>query len=278
MTKIIKASGELVDFDETRLRESLRKAGTGTVLIERVVEKIKAELHEGMTTKEIYRKAYSYLKQWERASAARYSLKRAIMELGPSGYPFEDFVGRIIEYEGFNVQVGVILKGRCIQHEVDVYAEDKSRILLMECKYHGAHMRKSDVKTALYFHSRFNDLKESLKASNKDKDFQGFLVTNTRFTTDAADYGACSGLKMISWDQPKGESLKERIGRSGLHPITCMTTITKKEKRALIGEGIILTRDLSDQILILEKWGFSKHRRLKIADEATQLCDIWETT
>ena len=197
----------------------MRKAGTGTVLIERVVERIEAELFEGMTTKEIYRKAFNYLKQWERASAARYSLKRAIMDLGPSGYPFEEFVGRLLEAESFDVEVGVILNGKCVQHEVDVYAHDEGRVFLVECKYHSSGTRKSDVKTALYFHSRFNDLKDRMQPLHTGKVFTGILATNTRFTTDASDYGTCSGLKLISWDRPSGESLKDRVSRSGLHPI-----------------------------------------------------------
>ena len=131
---VVKASGETVEFDVGKLRNSLRKAGAGSVLIQRVVDKIEAELYEGMTTKEIYRKAFNYLKHWERASAARYSLKRAILDLGPSGYPFEEFVGRLLKSESFKVEVGVILNGRCIQHEVDVYAYDVSRVLLVECK------------------------------------------------------------------------------------------------------------------------------------------------
>ena len=147
----------------------------------------------------------------------------------------------------------------------------------MNAKYHSSGTRKSDVKTALYFHSRFNDLRDRMQSKHKGKEFTGILATNTRFTSDASDYGNCSGLKLISWDRPHGESLKDRVSRSGLHPITCMTTITKKEKQKLIDENIVLSRDLSDNLQILEKWGISESRRQKIADEARELCNVWET-
>ena len=44
------------------------------------------------------------------------------MELGPSGFPFEKLVGKILEQEGFETRVGVIVQGNCVQHEVDVIA------------------------------------------------------------------------------------------------------------------------------------------------------------
>ena len=99
-TKIVKASGEIVDFDPSRLRESLRRAGADPLLVKKITDRMESHLHEGMTTKEIYRKAFNYLKNWERPSAARYSLKRAILALGPAGYPFENFMARLLEEDG----------------------------------------------------------------------------------------------------------------------------------------------------------------------------------
>ena len=275
-TKIVKASGEIVDFDPSRLRESLRRAGADPLLVKKITDRMESHLHEGMTTKEIYRKAFNYLKKWERPSAARYSLKRAILALGPAGYPFENFMARLLEEDGYDVKVGVILKGHCIDHELDLYASDASGVIFGECKYHSGQHRKSDVQTALYFHSRFEDLEQNLAPEHRGKKCMGYLVTNTRFTLDADQYGTCVGLKMISWDSPRGDSLKERINRSGLHPITCMTTITRQEKEQLIGEGILLTQDLVNQFDILKKWSISEKRMTRILEEAEDLCHGWE--
>jgi hypothetical protein len=172
--------------------------------------------------------------------------------------------------------VGVILEGRCIDHELDIFATTTSNVILGECKYHSNQSRKSDVQTALYFHSRFQDLLHSIVTKHEGKEHTGYLVTNTRFTLDADQYGTCVGLKMISWDRPRGDSLKERIGRSGLHPITCMTTITRQEKEQLMEKGIVLTQDLVAKFDILNAWKLSENRMLRIREEAEDLCTARE--
>jgi hypothetical protein len=52
-------------------------------MIDDIVRHIKGELKEGMTTSEIYQHAFSLLKKYHAPVAARYSLKQAIIDLGP---------------------------------------------------------------------------------------------------------------------------------------------------------------------------------------------------
>ena len=49
---------------------------------------------DGMTTHMIYQWVYNYLREHTDSLAARYKLKKAFMELGPSGYPFEQLVSK----------------------------------------------------------------------------------------------------------------------------------------------------------------------------------------
>lgn len=76
-----------------------------------------------MTTNKIYQLAFKMLKGKSRVSASKYKLKKALMQLGPSGFPFEKLVGKIMEQEGFKTNVGVIVQGNCVQYEVDVIAQ-----------------------------------------------------------------------------------------------------------------------------------------------------------
>ena len=59
----------------------LRQANSGRHDLQR--------LYPGITTKEIYRRAFSMLRKASAHLAAEYKLKKAFQELGPSGYPFE---------------------------------------------------------------------------------------------------------------------------------------------------------------------------------------------
>ena len=273
--KIRKYSGELVDFDEKKLIMSLKNAQADHDLANKIVDKIEKELYAGMSTKEIYNKAFKLLKSNRRPSAARYKLKKAIMELGPSGFPFENFIGHIFRHDGYTVDVGVIMQGNCITHEVDVLACKDHKCYIIECKYHNSQGKPNDVKIPLYIHSRYNDIKRQLEQdkTNAYTDYQGWIFTNTRFTLDAKAYAKCSGLQLVSWDYPENKSLKYRINKSGLFPITSLTSLSKREKSLLLDEGIVLCQEINQNPAILNKFGISNTKIKKVLEDIKELCD-----
>jgi len=274
--EIKKASGEYVDFDESKLRHSLERSGASESEISQVVGEINALLYGGISTEEIYKKAFSLLRKSSRAKAARYKLKKAIYELGPTGFPFERFVGEILKFEGFKTQVGVIVKGHCVNHEVDVIAEKEEQHYMVECKFHSDQGNHCDVKIPLYIQSRFLDLERQWKnhPGHDVKFHQGWIFTNTRFTPDAIRYGNCVGLRLVGWNYPKQGSLKDRIDVSGLHPVTCLTTLTKFEKEKLLDKQVVLCKELCHRPTLLEEIGIHKQRKKRILKEAHDLCDL----
>lgn len=273
--KVKKFSGELVDFDESKLVLSLRAAKADQALANKIIKDIRSSLYDGITTKKIYQKAFQLLKRKQRPSASRYKLKRAIMELGPSGFPFERYIGHIFNHDGYDTEVGIIMQGNCVSHEVDVVAKKENRCYIIECKYHNSQGKTNDVKIPLYIHSRFNDVRRKLKASEpkSNVDYTCWIFTNTRFTSDAIDYAKCSGMQLISWDYPENKSLKYRINKSGLFPITSLTSITKREKSLLLDEGIVLCKEISENSALLTKFGISKARIKNVLGDIKELCD-----
>ncbi|MDI6401932.1 ATP cone domain-containing protein [Balneolaceae bacterium ANBcel3] len=297
---IRKASGEVVRFSEEKLRDSLERSGATESQMDGVVNEVHKELYDGITTQKIYRKAYDLLRKKSRSKAARYKLKKAIMELGPTGYPFELFVASILEEQGFETRVGMIVEGRCVTHEIDVLARKNGKLIMVECKFHNRPGVKCDVKIPLYIHSRFRDLvtknRDEMKAqangnaenAGPDSDdlnrtffygppddpvneYQGWIVTNTRFTNDAISYGTCSGLVMLGWDHPAKGSLRERIGLSGLHPVTCLSTLQRKEKAYLLENGVVLCKRVPEHSHLLSELGLSEQRIKKIIRECEEL-------
>ncbi len=312
--RITKASGEKVPFSEEKLRHSLERSGATESQIDFVVDEVNGLLYEGIPTGKIYRKAYDMLRKRSRSKAARYKLKKAIMELGPSGYPFERFVGAILEQQGFRSEVGVVVEGKCVTHEIDVLAVKNSKLILVECKFHNRPGVKCDVKVPLYIHSRFRDvvmtrnsdgkldkvaaragdspgngneesvpvgssgehpagLKDIHKLLSSDHftEYEGWIVTNTRFTEDAISYGTCSGLVMLGWDYPGKRSLKHRIGLAGLHPVTCLSSLNRKEKEFLLEKGVVLCRMVPDEKALLRQMGLSETQIAKVERECDEL-------
>lgn len=271
---ITKASGEQVLFEAEKLRSSLARAGASDEVINQILYDVSEKLYPGIPTKKIYQQAFAMLKRQSRPSAARYKLKRAIMELGPTGYPFEKYVGEIFKDQGFAVEVGVIEQGNCVTHEVDVLGEKDNRRIAVECKYGNRTDKKVDVKVSLYIHSRFRDLSREWKKSkaHQGKKHEGWIVTNTGFTEDAIQYGICSGLHLISWNFPKTGNLKQLIDHCHLYPLTSMTSLTKKEKQGLLDKGVVLCRELLANKAALEDVMIPQRRIRKIMEEARGLC------
>lgn len=268
---ITKRSGEKVPFDKLKLKRSLERSGASEEDIIIIINMVIDQLVDGMSTHKVYQMAYSILRKKSNEAAGKYRLKKAIFELGPTGYPFEKFVGELLKYQGYQVRVGQIVKGHCVDHEVDVIAEKENKKFMIECKFHQDAGKKSDVKVSLYIQSRFLDVERQWnKQPEENQRFhQCWIVTNTRFTDDAKRYGKCAGLKLISWDYPEKGSLKQRIDIAGLHPITALNNITKKEKQEILNLDIVLCRDLKQEHLL--QIGLKKQRFKKILTEALEL-------
>ena len=271
---ITKASGEKAPFSAAKLRQSLERAGASSGMTDQIVTKIKQQLFEGMSTKKIYSEAFSILRKYSKPVAGRYKIKQALLELGPTGYPFEKFVGEILKHQGYSTKVGVIIQGHCVSHEIDVEAEKDNKHFMVECKFHNRQGYKCDVKIPLYIKSRFEDVKKQWekRKDHANKFHEGWVVTNTRFTEDAIQYGKCSGLILIGWDYPQQGSLSDRINLSGLHPVTCLTSLTKAEKQLLIDKMIVLCKELCEKPKLLEEIGISDRRIKKIIEEGEEIC------
>ena len=196
---ITKASGEREPFSEAKLRRSLERAGAPPEIIDKVVSNIKIKLIDGMSTARIYRRAFNMMRAYHGPLAARYNLKQAIIDMGPSGHPFEVLVGEVLEAEGYTTKFAQTVQGYCVNHEVDVVAEKDNRHIMVECKFHHERGLKVDVKVALYIQARFLDVEKAWQAQvgHAQKFHEGWLVTNTKLTTDAIQYAKCVGINAI---------------------------------------------------------------------------------
>lgn len=264
---IINSAGEKVEFNKKKFTDSLKKAGAESSLINAVYEEI-CTIPDLTSTGQIYKYALRYLHKNDKSVAAHYNLKRAIMELGPDGYPFEQFIGHVLRLNGYTVKTNQTLKGQCVTHEVDVVAEKDNRKIFIECKFHNQPGAKSSVKVIMYINSRFMDLINGIKKRAKThKHYEMWVVTNTKFTLDALAFGNCYGLNLVSWQNPQGESLPDLINIAQAHPITTLTSLTAEQKKFLVHNGIVLCRQLHHSDELLKKAGISEARIATIKEQ-----------
>ncbi len=267
---ITKADGERELFDSAKLDSSLARAGAPNDVRARILKRVEGEIQDGMSTEAIYGYAFDMLREVNvPAVAARYSVKRAIFALGPSGFPFEQFFAEVLRAHGWSARTGVALYGRCAPHEVDVLAEKNGKRVGIEAKFHNDPTGKTDIKDALYVHARYEDLARSSESTSRVD--EGWLVTNTRFTRNAIRYAQCSNLTLIGWDYPHDRGLLAMIEEARVHPLTCLTTLSESEKRRLMDNKIVLCKDIRAGHL-LEEFGIKPEKIPLVLDEARNLC------
>ncbi len=246
--EILKASGKRERFNENKLRYSLERVGVTNSDATEIIEEIKKKIKSGVKSKTILQMVLDFLKDKDPALAAKYNLKSAMMNLGPSGYPFEEYFGRILKEHGYEVRVGETVKGYCTDQEVDIIAVKKDRHLMIECKYHNSSGARSDLKVALYTYARFLDVKEVWEKRHNDgeKFHQAVLVTNTKCTSEAIKFARCRGIKIIAWHYPAEQNLQNLIEKRNLYPITILLSLDNLTRRKLLKKGIVFARDLVD--------------------------------
>lgn len=286
-----KEDGSKEAFDQKKLYESLVKSGAEPHQADKIMREVIASMRERMleakqkqsthaheeflfTAGDIYHEAYTILKRSARVVAARYSLRRSMLQFGPTGFPFEAYVAEVFKAKwGFQAITGQIVLGGCVPHEVDVVAWNKEKLIMAEVKYHSDAASKTDTKVSLYVRARFDDLAGTTfnYGGIERKLSEGWLITNTRFTDTAIIYGNCKGLKMLSWDYPEKGNLQDLIEETQLHPITCLTSLSDGEKRILMDKDIVLARSLYTKRPILREMGFSEKRIEGLLDEVDEI-------
>ena len=272
---IRKASGEEEAFSSDKLKQSLHNAGAKNETIEKIVTKIERWVYQGVTTKKIYARAFSMLRDEKSDSSLRYRLKQAILELGPTGYPFEILIGKLFEHMGFKTEVGIVIDGNCVTHEMDVIATNNHVQHLVECKYHKDQGKQVSVQVPLYVHSRVDDIisKRNGMSEYKNFSFKAWVITNTRLSSDSIKYSACSGLNLLAWNYPVGNGLKENIEKFKLYPITILRNLKTKEKKYLLNEGIVTCSQLIEKPDSLINLGLGKKKYKIIMKEINDICE-----
>jgi len=273
---ITKADGTKELFEETKLIDSLRNSGGNEVIIEKILEVLNKEIYDGMPTSEIYSKAFSLLRTQSMPMAIKYSLRRALSELGPDGFPFEKYVAKIFQTWGYETLTDQTVLGVCVPHEVDVVAWNNDRLIMVEAKFHNELDLKSDLKVALYIKARFDDLKGNIfNYGGKERKLdEGWLVTNTKFTEQAIRYGECNKLKMLGWNYPVRGNLQDIIEELRLHPFTCLVSISNTYKKVLLEKGIVICMEIYNNPEILSSIGMKSEEIGTVLDEIRTVCDI----
>lgn len=274
--QVKKFNGELIDYNPKALKISLTKSGATKDEVAEVFELMTPGIYDGIPTQDLYNLAFENLKKYRNSYAARYSLKKALRDLGPEGFYFEKYIKRLMETSGFNAVNGITVQGNAVTHEIDVVAQKEDKLFFCECKFRNDIDAKISVTTPMYFMSRMIDVKDKeYTFFNKNmKPTKGFLITNAYLTSDSTDWAEYYKIGMISWNYPENMSLKYLIDNLAIYPITCLTTLHKDQIQILLKAGCLLVKDIIEKQEYLKSLELDNQLLDSLITEAKELIEI----
>lgn len=236
MVYVIKNDGSKESYNEKKVRHSLENSGACDEEINKILQKTRKILYNGIPTKELFRFVFREFKRFHPLTAARYDLKNAILRFGVSGFPFERLIARMFRKMGYSVKINQIARGRHITHEIDVTASKGSERIMIECKHHSKPWLGCDIQTALYVYARFLDINRHFNTV--------LLVTNTKFSGQVMRYSKGVKLKLMGWNYPRNESLEIHLEKCGVYPITMLSHLKKSMIMICLKEDLLTIHDL----------------------------------
>jgi len=234
---VIKSDKTKEEYNEEKVISVFKKIKVPEERIEKILEKIRKNLPELVTTKELYKFIFEELKKEKKELAYKLNLKNSLYLLGPSGYPFEKYIAHLFREYGYFAKHNLFFKGFCLNYEIDLLIEKENLKLLGECKFHQTKGKKNDIKTILYAYARHLDILKT------NKDYKLLFVTNTKFTSEVIRFAKCYSIELLSWDFPPEKNLPKLIEEKHFYPLTIFDFLSKRTLTNLFSYDIVSIRD-----------------------------------
>jgi hypothetical protein len=240
-----KFDGSKQQFDKGRIFETCLRNGASEETAASVADRVENESYDGMRTKEILDLVWQYLGEHHPDSRMRTDLRLALSLLR-SKPDFEEYASLILKDLGYSVQSNVIVKGKCIEHEIDAIALGDVRTIYVEVKHHDRAHTYTPLEVSMKVWATHQDLIAGRKLGYHNFDFtNALIITNTKFTDHARTFADCVGIDRIGWKSPPSNCLEGIIESRSLYPVTVLRE-DRSLQRLLLENGIILLRQLTE--------------------------------
>jgi hypothetical protein len=159
---------------------------------------------------------------------------------------FERFVQILLREHGYEVTPNRIVRGKCVEHEVDAVARKNGETYIVEVKHHYNHHTPTGLDASRIARAVFEDVTEGVKLGFNNLKIDGaMIVCNTKLSDHAKRYTQCRKIRHIGWSSPPDHSLQDMIEEKKLYPITYLKGLNTTTREKLASAGIILLKQLT---------------------------------
>lgn len=156
MMLITKADGTKQTYQRKKVIKTCRRLRASKETAEHVADQIENRLYEGISSKKILQMIFMYLTD-PPGVKHQVDLRKAISLLR-SQPDFERFIQMLLEEYGYEITGNQILRGKCVEHEIDAIATKDDETYLIEIKHHSNNHAYSGLDIPRITQATFEDL------------------------------------------------------------------------------------------------------------------------
>jgi len=245
ITYVTKADGRKQLYDRRKIISLCLRLDVDREVAEEIVRRIENQLYDGVETRKILQLVYRYIRRYKPAVRYHIDLRRAISLLRPKP-DFERFIQLLLQEYGYEVIPNVIVRGKCVEHEIDAMAVKDDEAILVEVKHHFNHHTYTGLDICREARATYEDVTEGYELGfNNFNITKVMIVCNTKFSDHAKQYSKCRGILNLGWKSPSEKGLETMIKEKKFYPITLLKNLRRKDRDKLGDHGIILLKQLA---------------------------------
>ncbi len=247
VTFVTKADGSRQLFDREKIAQTCRRMGANYEVASQIATKIETSIPDNISTEAILQRIFDLLREQNSAVKHVFDLREGL-SLMVSKPEFEVFVRVLLLHSGFQVKPNAVLRGLCGEHEVDAIATKNGEVYIVEAKHHSTYHALTGLDESRIARAILEDLTDGYaKGVTSLKVDRAIIVTNTRYSEHAQQYGSCRGILQIGWDSPEDLGIRDIVGKYHLYPLSCLRGVSTEIRLRLVESGIVLIKQLLEQ-------------------------------
>ncbi len=225
--KVKDVHGGLKDYSAQHIKRSCKRAGFDENTADEIETRVFERAWDSITTRKLHSIVYSEMKKRDEILALRFRLREAIAELNPNYAEFEKYITKVLRQDGFDAEWSPRPKprGECIEHEIDVVAEQHGVTYMVECKHHYHHHRYTGLDIPMRQFARVEDLRRGHEhgLKNSVSADEAWVIVNTKLSDHAKRYAECKNIRMTAWKYSnENYSLDDLVERNRAYPVTIL--------------------------------------------------------
>lgn len=267
MVYVVKADGSRQVFDRRRVYKTCIRMGFSRRDSEKIAGEVERRVYDGIPTSKILDLIKEEAVKVNPIYGEVEDLRTAVAKLR-SKPEFEQYGRIILEASGFQVAPNQIIRGLCVEYELDGLLFRDGEAYILEVKHHVNPNERVDLTVTLKVQAILEDLRDGYKMGvNQVNPSGAYILTNGKFSWHALRYASCRGLKLLGWNTPTGRGIESLISENKLHPVTVFKGLNPGEVEALGDHGVVTLK----QLTLFDPGELSRTTGIPV-DRCTEIC------